>query len=121
MKKVIVTVLLIIALLLMAGSSIYGKIVGMVAVDNADTDISEPEVTYKCVDNDFSSRKPTYVRGTVVVSSSDGKRMTYTDSCVDQDTIKEFSCSSKTNQESFVEYSCSNYDRVCRFGRCVVG
>ncbi len=70
-------------------------------------------VKYECVDNDFTSTQPFNTRGIVTVSSNDGEKSIYTDSCMNENLLVEFSCSPITGKQVRVEHPCE-----CEYGRC---
>ena len=106
-KRITVAGLLVFVFLLVS-LSMHDNLVGM----------ATSEITYKCTDNDaFGDGDPINSRGIVIVTSSAGERWVYTDDCVDDNTILEYSCNPNTNKEFLSEESCM-YDQVCRFGHC---
>lgn len=107
MKKIVVLGLLI-PFLLIVGTGMY-NMVGMA---------SKVPLAYKCTDNDAVSSDPITTKGMVVVTSNAGERRIYTDGCVDSNTIREYSCDLRTNQQTFSEESCM-YEQVCYLGRCM--
>ncbi|GEM_PF-2699459 len=105
--------LVVIGLFLFAGSGLYGNIVGMVASD---------ATMYECSDNDGRNTYPQKTHGVVrVTTPSTGNMEVFTDECVDEITVKEYSCDRNTNREMVTEYACTDLGTKCRQGRCSPG
>lgn len=95
-------------LFLLISLSMNENLVGMASVP----------LTYQCTDNDVFSSEPITSRGYVTITSSAGEREVYTDYCINEQTIREYTCNPNTNKQTYSEESCM-YGQVCYLGRCM--
>lgn len=106
-KETLILIGFLVVFFALAGAGVY-NIVGMASVP----------LTYKCTDNDAFSSEPINSRGYVVTASSTGEKDMYTDYCIDENTIREYSCNPNTNRQTYSDESCM-YEQVCYLGRCM--
>jgi len=106
MKKLLLAILLVVFLVVIS-TGWYDNLVGMAVKE---------KIVYKCTDNDAHSTQPLNTQGYVTVTTSRGGRNTYSDSCQDEKTIREYSCNGNNKQE-YHNYLCPD-DQTCSNGRC---